>query len=318
MVGNIDFASINNAAIASLPGLVERWLPGGKRADAEYVARNPTRTDHRPGSFCINLRTGRWSDFATDDKGGDPVSFLAYLQGLSQADAARRLAEELGLDSGGNPGHDKRRKPADKDERAERRQKLALSIWRECGAAARSDVESYLRSRGIKIPVPPSLRFHPHVEHRPTGFTFPAMVAGIQAPDRRVVAIHRTYLLPGGRGKAQVSTPKMALGTLGNGAVRLAAAAPVLGIAEGIETALSAMQLFRLPCWAALGSRFDQIALPEEVRHVVVFADKGKAGDVATKKAERKFRNQNRQVTIRFPDHGADWNDDLQAREAVA
>ena len=43
----------------------------------EYVARNPTRADRRPGSFKINLRTGRWADFATGDKGGDPVSLAA-------------------------------------------------------------------------------------------------------------------------------------------------------------------------------------------------------------------------------------------------
>ena len=70
------------------------------------------------------------------------------------------------------------------------------------------------------------------------------MVAAVQAPDRTIAAIHRTYLLPGGTGKAQVSKPKMALGPLGSGAVRLAKAGPVLGLGEGIETALSAMQLF--------------------------------------------------------------------------
>ena len=44
-----------------------------------YVALNPTRNDRRPGSFKINIRTGRWCDFATGDRGGDPVSLVAYL-----------------------------------------------------------------------------------------------------------------------------------------------------------------------------------------------------------------------------------------------
>jgi hypothetical protein len=35
--------------------------------------------DQNPGSFSINVRTGRWADFATGDKGGDVISLAAYL-----------------------------------------------------------------------------------------------------------------------------------------------------------------------------------------------------------------------------------------------
>jgi hypothetical protein len=42
------------------------------------------------------MTTGRWTDFATGDTGGDPVSLAAYLFDLSQLDAARRLAAMLG------------------------------------------------------------------------------------------------------------------------------------------------------------------------------------------------------------------------------
>jgi hypothetical protein len=58
-------------------------LPGGKNCGGEYVVRNPTRADHRRGSFKINLRSGRWSDFAAGDKGGDPISLAAYVEGVS-------------------------------------------------------------------------------------------------------------------------------------------------------------------------------------------------------------------------------------------
>ena len=44
---------------------------------------NPTRPDRRAGSFKVNLRTGRWADFATGDKGGDAVSLAAYLSGFA-------------------------------------------------------------------------------------------------------------------------------------------------------------------------------------------------------------------------------------------
>ncbi|KAB0680069.1 hypothetical protein [Aureimonas leprariae] len=94
----LDFDGINRAAMSALPALLGRWLPDGRRFGAEWVARNPTRADRRAGSFRVNIATGKWSDFATGDAGGDPVSLAAYLHSLSQADAARSLAGALGVE----------------------------------------------------------------------------------------------------------------------------------------------------------------------------------------------------------------------------
>jgi hypothetical protein len=94
----IDFGSINRAALSSLPDLLGRWLPGGRRHGREYLARNPRRADRTAGSFAVNLSTGRWADFATGDKGGDVISLAAYLHDLSQSEAARRLANMLGME----------------------------------------------------------------------------------------------------------------------------------------------------------------------------------------------------------------------------
>ncbi len=93
----LDFAEINRAAMSSLPALLGRWLPGGRLVGGEYIAINPRRMDRRPGSFRINVNSGRWSDFATGDKGGDVVSLAAYLSGTGQAEAARALAAMLGV-----------------------------------------------------------------------------------------------------------------------------------------------------------------------------------------------------------------------------
>jgi hypothetical protein len=93
----IDFARVNMVALAVLPLLLARWLPGGRREGREYVVRNPRRADRTAGSFRINIITGRWADFATDDTGGDPISLAAYLFDLSQFEAARRLAAMLGI-----------------------------------------------------------------------------------------------------------------------------------------------------------------------------------------------------------------------------
>ncbi len=96
-MSRIDFRRVNNAALAVLPSLLARWLPGGRREGSEYVALNPRRVDRTAGSFRINMNTGRWADFATGDAGGDPVSLAAFLFNLSQAEAARRLAAMLGI-----------------------------------------------------------------------------------------------------------------------------------------------------------------------------------------------------------------------------
>lgn len=97
----IDFAGINRAALATLPILLERWLPDGQRKGSEYIALNPRRADRHLGSFRINLRSGKWSDFATGDQGGDPISLAAYLFDLGQGEAARRLAAMLEVSSRG-------------------------------------------------------------------------------------------------------------------------------------------------------------------------------------------------------------------------
>ena len=93
----IDFSAVNAAALRELPRVLARWLPEGRLQGSEFVARNPRRADRRPGSFRVNIRTGRWADFATADSGGDPVSLAAFLFGLSQLEAARGLAAMLGL-----------------------------------------------------------------------------------------------------------------------------------------------------------------------------------------------------------------------------
>jgi hypothetical protein len=96
-----DFDRINAAALVAFPAVLHRLLPGAKTIGREIVALNPRRADRRLGSFRINLHSGRWADFATGDKGGDPVSLVAYLADVSQGEAARLLAQMLGLEIGG-------------------------------------------------------------------------------------------------------------------------------------------------------------------------------------------------------------------------
>lgn len=111
------------------------------------------------------------------------------------------------------------------------------------------------------------------------GVPFDAMLAAVQASDRQIIAAQLTWLDPGGTGKANVATPRVTIGALRDGAVRLGAAGVELGIAEGVETALAAMQLTGVPCWACLGAaRMASVAIPESVRRLHIFADNDKPG----------------------------------------
>ena len=94
---SVFFHAVNLACRARFTSLLAAWLPDGRQVGQEWVALNPTRSDRRAGSFKINIGTGRWADFATGDKGGDPVSLYAYLNGMGQSDAARALSQEWGL-----------------------------------------------------------------------------------------------------------------------------------------------------------------------------------------------------------------------------
>lgn len=93
-----DFARINAAALGCLDRIVQHFVPGGKLNGREYLPLNPRRADSRPGSFSINLDTGKWADFAEDASGGDAVSLVSYLLGAAhQSDGLRALAEFLAM-----------------------------------------------------------------------------------------------------------------------------------------------------------------------------------------------------------------------------
>lgn len=61
-------------ALSSIDSVLSRWLPGGKREGQEYLPLNPKRADRSPGSLSINLKTAKWAEFSSGDKGADLVS----------------------------------------------------------------------------------------------------------------------------------------------------------------------------------------------------------------------------------------------------
>jgi putative DNA primase/helicase len=154
------------------------------------------------------------------------------------------------------------------------------------------------------------------VEARDKGL-LPTMLAAVQRPDGEIVAVQSTLLTTAGK-KATVAVPRITTGALGFGAVRLARCDDVLGLAEGIETALSAMQLTGIPCWASLGgTRMQRLAIPDRVRELHIFGDNDEPGRTAGERAANA--HSSRRIVLRFPPEGAnDWNEYLVRRARSA
>jgi hypothetical protein len=94
--GRIDFRRINSVAVRNGEAVAQAFLPDGRREGREWVAKNPRRADRRPGSFKVNLDSGKGADFASGDRFSDFVGMVAFVQAISQREAALRLAEALG------------------------------------------------------------------------------------------------------------------------------------------------------------------------------------------------------------------------------
>lgn len=311
----LDFAEINRAVLADYPAFLQRWIPGGRFQGCEYVPVNPKRHDRRAGSFKINWRTGKWSDFATGDGGTTPLSLYAYLTGLPYAQAGFRLAEELGGKSRyqaiATAKPDDAEKPCRLDDSKNR--DYALKLWNASFPAENTVIQKYLHSRGITATIPPDIRLLPGNRHRPSGRVYPVMLAAIRRwPSRDLVAVHRTWLLPDGSSKAPLEPEKMMLGPASGGAVQLSAPAQKMVIAEGLETALSVMQEAGLSVWAGLStSGMTGLVLPEFPlgEEIIIAGDNDPAGRKAAMQAAENWTTEGREVRLAFPPVNQDFND---------
>lgn len=181
--------------------------------------------------------------------------------------------------------------------------------------------DKYLTSRGVgEFSYYKTLRFAPALKDG-EGQVRPCLVATVQGPDGANVSLHRTFLAPDGSGKAKMESPrKLMPGSNPQGsAIRLSdyTEGP-LGIAEGIETALSASALFEMPVWAAINANgLAQWMPPQGCDEVAVFADNDPkfAGQAAAFRLANRLALVGVAVTVHIPSKvGTDWNDELLAR----
>lgn len=84
-----DFQGLNSQLLTSAEAHVAAWLPAGKRRGHEWVVGS--LSGEQGSSLSINLNTGKWSDFATGEVGGDLISLYAAVHRLGMGDAYREL-----------------------------------------------------------------------------------------------------------------------------------------------------------------------------------------------------------------------------------
>ena len=179
----------------------------------------------------------------------------------------------------------------------------------------------YLGARTGILEFPCALRFSPDERYMDPGsrpIWLPAMVAKVDPCDKAVAigeraSLHRTYLSPI-CGKAEVHTPRKMMGSMPNGAaVRLMHHEETLGIAEGIETALSASILHDCPCWAALNAELlAKWVPPEGVTRVIIFGDNdaSSTGQAAAYTLAKRLKAMGLSAIVQIPGRtGDDWND---------
>lgn len=190
----------------------------------------------------------------------------------------------------------------------------ALRLWNDAKPLNGTIGDVYLSGRHIALRSP-ELRFHGRTPlgKRPDVQFLPGLLAAVRI-DTGIVAVHRTFLDPQTGGKARFFKPKRALGLLGTGAVRLfPPVAGRLGLAEGMESALSAQMIHDVPCWATLGNeRFGVVTVPEAVGELHLFVDADAGGDLALVRGYEAYARPGRDIIIHRPKmEGQDWNDEL-------
>lgn len=272
------------------------------------------RDKHGPCPLCGGSDRYRWDN--KDGRGtylcgqcgaGSGWDLLMAYKGWDFATAAREVRGVLGIVQAEAP------KP---EMTEEQRKALLRDLWTSSQPVQPGDVvDRYLTARGVGEAVYPKAlrtclrcRFDKGAYH-------PAMLAVVSDPDGKPVQLHRTYL--GDGRKLDVPEPrKLTPGKVPPGsAIRLSDPSPVLGIAEGIETALAASHRFDVPVWAAISSGLlSQWEPPPGTEEVLVFGDSDDkfGGQKAAYALAHRLATQGNglRVAVHLPEHlGKDWAD---------
>lgn len=285
------------------------------------VPESALKRRHGPCPMCGGKDRFRWDNaegrgtyICSQCGAGDGMALAIAFTGREYRDVADQIDVLLG---NVKFEHDKPRpQMTDAQRRDALREVYAASAPIQSGDLA----ATYLESRGVgDTAYPKALRFAAALRDGEGGVR-PAMVALVgRYGEAKFDTIHRTFLRPDGKAKAEMAAPRRLMpGNLPDGAcVALSewTGRGVLGIAEGIETALSAARLFEIPVWSALNANMmAKWTPPEGCEEVVIFIDNDAnfTGQAAGYRLANRLATKGLPVSVHCPDQiGSDWNDML-------
>jgi len=273
------------------------------------VGEQYLRNRHGPCPICGGKDRFRWDDqhgqggyICGSCGGGDGFALAQKVTGLS----FREIAAVIEQQAGQRGDWDQKQ-----DDLEDIRQRNALRrVWEGSGEPkADGPVGRYLGQRVGCLWPSNAIR---EAIHKGS----PLMVCRIlNAEGNRVVNLHLTAITWDGRKRDIVQPKKVMPGKLPDGcAIRLGPTKAVMGVAEGIETAISAAIMFDMPVWACVnGNLLAKWIPPQEAEQITVFGD----NDVNFTGQAKAFHLANR-LEVQFkrrvqvmipPTAGEDWND---------
>lgn len=290
-----------------------RWAEVIDRAGIE-VGSNPNKKTHCPlhednkPKFRFENKNGdgNWHCAVCGHGGG--MDLLMKAKGLSFTEAAKLVIDMFEGNAGVAMPSSAPRKVYAPQERSvddiERRRAAYAKVWSEAVVVSDGDpVSRYLRARipGL-VHIPSVVRFHPGMPFYgvPAEGSFrgrdyglhPCMVSAVVDETGRCCNIHRTFLTPDGK-KLSLQEPdpddpsvllslpaKKLMPSIDAKHYQIRLAKPqdgLLGIAEGIETALAGMVYSSVPTWSLVATTgMVNFLVPESITRLVIFADNDK------------------------------------------
>jgi DNA primase len=272
-----------------------------RRAGNEYKGCCPFHADRTP-SFTIFAGGERFQCFGCGAQ-GDVLDYVQRAHNVTLPQAAEML--------GGGQVPSIHVPPVSRDEKPDRLEE-ASAIWANAVPATGTPAETYLRWRGLHLPLPDSIRFA-SLPYGKRGPALPCLVAAVVAADGILTGIQRTYLAADGRGKAEFSKPKLSLGRVAGGAIRLGPPAVELLTCEGLEDGLTLQQELERVTWVSAGSSMlPSMQFPNVVRSIAIGGDNDDAGRAAAQKAAQAFAERGLSARMFFPIGFKDFNAALQ------
>ena len=272
------------------------------------------RNRHGPCPICGGSDRFRFDDqnagmfFCNQCGAGDGYTLICKVTGLDFRTVAQRVREVLGIKPEPQSAHS-----SNTDDKAAMKR-----VWEAAHEVFDAGpLPIYLTRRIGSVWRSNSIREASSLWHPFALTKFPAMVSKIANVDGRVANLHLTYLTADGY-KAPIEKAKLIMaGKLPDGcAVRLGPVQATMGIAEGIESAMSASILHSdMTVWAATnGTMLTKWQPPFGVTNVVIFGDNDRSftGQARAYALANRLAINGFGVTVMIPPKpDTDWNDVL-------